>query len=355
MNKTRKHPLLLILLCILYTTFIYGQQRDSIESRRKTIVKLKLPITLGITGSTFPGMISAIDSNQYGFSIANLNLNIPIFFHLKLGDLRNPIKFSTLFFSSSSGYGQLAPAAGLPGNPVYSQMLGLTYLKGELKNNYIAGLYAFENADEKRFLDAPPGIAGLFLYSHTTRNKNTIIAGAGLLVSNGTVIGCPVIGYLGKISSKWSYLIVLPAVASINYKANKKNSISMLLAPQGNYFKLTNNSDSVSIADTTVKVKNFTFQTGSIKTGFSWTRKIANRFELYTEAGFLIGNSISVFNEDLRLKENLAMSPYFQIGITINLTNTKVKQSGGNKDSSNPLNKKHFTPSMYNIERIFLD
>ena len=84
MNTNPKHLLLLILFCIISSTFIYGQQKDSIESRRKTIVKLKLPITLGITGATFPLMTSAKDSNQYGFSIANLNLNIPIFFHLKL-------------------------------------------------------------------------------------------------------------------------------------------------------------------------------------------------------------------------------------------------------------------------------
>lgn len=353
MKPINKYTLLFFLIFFISSSCVFGQHKDSVESRRKTVVKLKLPITLGLTGAAFPGMTSVKDSNHYGFSNASLNLNIPIFFRLKLGDLRNPIKYSTLFLSSSTGYSQFAPSSGIPGNPVYSQMLGFTYLKGELKRNYIAGIYAFENADEKRFLDAPPGIAGLFLYSYTTYHKNTIIAGAGLLASNGSILGCPVIGYLGKISSKWSYLIVLPAVASVNYKPNQKNSISLLLAPQGNYFKLK--GDSVSFADSTAKLKNFTLQTGSIKTGFSWTRKLATRFELYAEVGFLIGNSMSVFNDDFRLKEDMGMSTYFQIGFTINLTKTKVKQDGGTKDSTNPLKKQNFNPSMYNIERIFLE
>ena len=114
------------------------------------------------------------------------------------------------------------------------------------------------------------------------------------------------------------------------------------------------NSNTVRFADTVFNPNKFTLQTGSLKEGFGWNKKIKNKYELYAETGFLLGNNISLTGNDFLLKENMNLSAYFQIGFTVNFTKWSIKHTNGKTDNNTPLNKR-FNPSMYNIERIFLD
>ena len=329
------------------------QNKDTIYEIKSASIKMKFPSFLSINGSSYPGMVSIKENNKYGFSNGGLAVTIPIFAKLKLGTLTQPIRFKSLLFSGASNVGILSPSSGLPSNALYSSFLGLTYLNVSIKNSYIAGLYAFENADGKRFLNDMPNFAGLFLYSRQNNNGNTFIAGAGLLAFNGITYGLPVLGYIAKFNPKWSLLMVLPVVTSINYQPNSNNRFSFILSAQGNYYKIS--AGAITIADTSLIAKKINLQTGSLKSGLSWSKKINTRFELYIETGTLIGNSITVANKDFTITENINPSGYFQIGLNITLNPNRldmgIKRSNNNGNSS----KKGFNPSLYNIERLYLD
>ena len=329
------------------------QNKDTIYPIKSASIKMKFPSFLSINGSSYPGMVSIKENNKYGFSNGGLAVTIPIFAKLQLGTLTQPIRLKSLLFSGSSNVGILSPSSGIPSHALYSSFLGLTYLNVSIKNSYIAGLYAFENADGNRFLNDIPNFAGLFLYSRQNTKGNTFIAGAGLLAFNGNSYGLPVLGYIAKLSSKWSLLFILPVVASINYQPNLNNRISFILSPQGNYYKI--NGGGIKIADTSLTAKKINLQTGSLKSGLSWSKKINSRFELYLETGILIGNRITVANKDFTLSENFNPSGYFQIGLNITLNPNRldngIKRSNNNGNS----NKKGFNPSLYNIERLYLD
>jgi aryl-phospho-beta-D-glucosidase BglC (GH1 family) len=329
------------------------QNKDTIYPTKSVSIKMKLPSFLSINGSSYPGMVSIKENNKYGFSNGGLAVTIPIFAKLKLGTLTQPIRFKSLLFSGSSSVGILSPSSGIPSNALYSSFLGLTYLNVSIKNSYIAGLYAFENANGKRFLNDMPNFAGLFLYSRQNNNGNTFIAGAGLLAFNGITYGLPVLGYIAKFNPKWSLLMILPVVTSINYQPNSNNRFSFILSPQGNYYKIS--AGAITIADTSLIAKKINLQTGSLKSGLSWSKKINTRFELYIETGTLIGNSITVANKDFTITENINPSGYFQIGLNITLNPNRldmgIKRSNNNGNSS----KKGFNPSLYNIERLYLD
>jgi hypothetical protein len=298
-------------------------------------------------------MVSINEKNKYGFSNGGLALTVPIFAKLQLGTLTQPIRLKSLLFSASSNVGILSPSSGIPSNALYSSFLGLTYLNVSIKNSYIAGLYAFENADGKRFLNDMPNFAGLFLYSRQNSKGNTFIAGAGLLAFNGKSYGLPVLGYISKLSPKWSLLFILPVVASINYQPNSNNRFSFILSPQGNYYKIS--AGAITIADTSLFAQKINLQTGSLKSGLSWSKKINSRFELYLATGILIGNRITIANKDFTLSENINPSGYFQIELNITLNPNRIdmgiKRSNNNGNSSS----KGFNPSLYNIERLYLD
>jgi hypothetical protein len=329
------------------------QNKDTIYEIKSASIKMKFPSFLSINGSSYPGMVSIKENNKYGFSNGGLALTIPIFAKLQLGTLTQPIRLKSLLFSASSNVGILSPSSGIPSNALYSSFLGLTYLNVSIKNSYIAGLYAFENADGKRFLNDMPNFAGLFLYSRQNNNGNTFIAGAGLLAFNGITYGLPVLGYIAKFNPKWSLLMILPVLTSINYQPNSNNRFSFILSAQGNYYKIS--AGAITIADTSLIAKKINLQTGSLKSGLSWSKKINTRFELYIETGTLIGNSITVANKDFTITENINPSGYFQIGLNITLNPNRldmgIKRSNNNGNSS----KKGFNPSLYNIERLYLD
>jgi hypothetical protein len=329
------------------------QNKDTIYPTKSASIKMKLPSFLSINGSSYPGMVSIKENNKYGFSNGGLALTIPIFAKLKIGTLTQPIRLKSLLFSTSSNVGILSPSSGIPSNALYSSFLGLTYLNVSIKNSYIAGLYAFENADGKRFLNDIPNFAGLFLYSRQNSNGNTFIAGAGLLAFNGITYGLPVLGYIAKFNPKWSFLMILPVVTSINYQPNSNNRFSFILSTQGNYYKIS--AGAITIADTSLIAKKINIQTGSLKSGLSWSKKINTRFEWYIETGTLIGNSITVANKDFTITENINPSGYFQIGLNITLNPNRLDMGIKRSNNKGNSSKKGFNPSLYNIERLYLD
>jgi hypothetical protein len=162
-----------------------------------------------------------------------------------------------------------------------------------------------------------------------------------------------VLGHITKFNPKWSLLIILPVVTSINYQPNINNRFSFILSPQGNYYKIS--AGAITIADTSLIAKKINLQTGSLKSGLSWSKKINNRFEWYLETGILMGNRITLANKDFTLSENINSSGYFQIGLNITLNPNRldmgIKRSNNNGNNS----KKGFNPSLYNIERLYLD
>ena len=345
--------------CSLNSTLldILKQTKDTTYTEHSSSVKFNFPSILSLSGAAYPGMSSVPESNNYNFYNGTLTLTFPLFAKLHLGTLKKPIRYSGLFCSGSAGVANFQSSTNISPLPLYSGFLGLTYIKGSIKNNYIAGIYAFENADQNRFLDASPSIAGLFLYAHQNRRNNTFIAGGGVLVFNNNGFAVPVIGYIGKISEKFSFLVILPVVATLNFKPNENNRFSLIFGPQGNFYKLKGNT--FSIADTTVNWNKINLQTGAIKNGFSWSKKINNQFEWYSEAGILVGNSITLTNNETVLKEATLPSIYVQIGLTITLNpnrlETGLKQSNERKQVDKNFNKQKTNPSIFNIERIFLD
>jgi hypothetical protein len=68
-----------------------------------------------------------------------------------------------------------------------------------------------------------------------------------------------------------------------------------------------------------------------------------------------MGNRITLANKDFTLSENINSSGYFQIGLNITLNPNRldmgIKRSNNNGNNS----KKGFNPSLYNIERLYLD
>jgi hypothetical protein len=76
---------------------------------------------------------------------------------------------------------------------------------------------------------------------------------------------------------------------------------------------------------------------------------------LYLATGILIGNRITIANKDFTLSENINPSGYFQIELNITLNPNRIdmgiKRSNNNGNSSS----KGFNPSLYNIERLYLD
>ncbi len=345
--------------CMLNTNMrdMLKQTKDTSYSEPSHSIKIKFPTNLTLNGAAYPGMVSFPESNNYSVYNGSLSLTFPLFTKLHLGTLKKPIRYSGLFCSGSLGYANFQSSNNISPMPLYSGFLGLTYINGSTKNNSIAGIYAFENADQKRFLDASPGIIGLYVYTHQTKRNNTFIAGGGALAFNNSFFTLPIIGYIGKINEKFSFLIILPAVATLNYKPNPNNRFSLILGGQGNFYKL--NGNTFLMADTMVSWSKINLQTGAIKNGFSWSKKINNHLEWYSEAGFLIGNNITVTQNEKNLRENTLPSAYVQIGLTITLNPNRIdnelKQSNERNKSNRSLTNQKTNPSIFNIERIFLD
>lgn len=129
------------------------------------------------------------------------------------------------------------------------------------------------------------------------------------------------------------------------------------MGPQGSFYKLGPNT--FSLADTTVTWSKTNLQTGAIKSGFSWTKKINNQFEWYSEAGTLIGNRISLSRNENSISEQTFPSLYLQIGLTITLNPNRLenslKESNDQKVVNKSFNKQKTNPNIFNIERIFLE
>jgi hypothetical protein len=76
---------------------------------------------------------------------------------------------------------------------------------------------------------------------------------------------------------------------------------------------------------------------------------------LYIETGTLIGNSITVANKDFTITENINPSGYLQIGLNITLNPNRLDMGIKRSNNKGNSNKKGFNPSLYNIERLYLD
>lgn len=345
--------------CILNTTVrdMLKQTKDTLYADPPASVNIKFPGSLGFTGAAYPGMVSTPETNQYGMYTTSISSTIPLFARLHLGTLQKPIRYSGLFFTASAGIARFSSSTQIAPMPLYSGFLGFTYIKGSTKSTSITGLYAFENAAPTRFLDAPPGVLGLYIHTHQTRSNNTFIVGGGALVFNNQFFMLPIIGYLGKINEEISYLLILPVVAALNYKPNANNRFSWILGPQGNFYKLQGRA--FSMADTTVTWQKINLQTGALKNGLSWSRTINKQLEWYTEAGFLLGNSITLTQEQKSLQEKTLPSAYVQIGLTLSLNPNRLenhlKQSNEKNRVNNSFNNQKTNPSIFNMERIFLD
>ena len=76
---------------------------------------------------------------------------------------------------------------------------------------------------------------------------------------------------------------------------------------------------------------------------------------MYLETGRLLGNRITIANKDSTLFENINPSGYFQMGLNITLNPNRIDMGIKRSNSSGNSSKNGFNPSLYNIERLYLD
>lgn len=150
--------------------------------------------------------------------------------------------------------------------------------------------------------------------------------GLAAVYSNSSIpfLIAPVWGINKKIASKTTLTLILPVQMQLTFKFSSKNNLAFLLTP-GGY------NGGVQDTVLTRKVR-LQYVYSHLKTSLTWNWKPNKNLRISTEAGFLLGRSVTLSylpnrSEKPPFDEKLKASPVFSLNIYTSITNKFLDSS----------------------------
>ncbi len=270
-------------------------------------------------------------TGSIGFSRYNAQLIVPLKGKIEASWKKLDITASQYFLTINGGVRQVRSRnlSLEPNQNLYTLSFAVAGLHAGLRSKM--WLYAFGGG----FTESPATISKLHPYGTGAALRVKIkglnhqrFYGLAAVYSNSSIpfIVAPVWGINKKIAPNTNLTLILPVQAQITYKFNSKNNIAFLLTP-GGY--------NGGVRDTVLTHNNkarLQYIYSHVKSSFTWNWKPNKNTRISTEAGLLLGRSVTLSYLPDRSKESpfdkkLKASPVFSLNIYTNITNKFLDSS----------------------------